>query len=136
MTFKIILNKKIIVVLVVCSMESFVDVVYAKKDDLFNAVRRAMFYRNEKMHNDAVSFTKYYYSVLLNTIKKDIPDHAINCSFSLNSEYLNGSFIYSLCFEIPKEQQYYSRYKGKTCHSYESFCEELWNDLEDLEGYW
>ena len=109
----------------------FIDVVFATKDDLFGAVRKAMFRDNERYHDDRRYLIKEEYRSMMNTIKK-IPDNAINCCLEIVEDWFDGEFVYSLSYDIPKEQQYSIKQKGTQTVYYTNYNRDLWDDLQDL----
>lgn len=68
----------------------FVDVVFPTKDDLFCVVRSRALACGNGIHIDSC------YRTLLITIKKEIPDNAINCYFSIEEEWTEDSAASSM----------------------------------------
>ena len=111
---------------------NFIDEVFATKDDLFSAVRKAMFRDNERYHDDRRYLIKEEYRSMMNTIKHKIPDNAINCCFEIVEDWFSEKFTYSLSYDIPKEQQYNINQKGTQTAYRTNYNQDLWDDLRCL----
>ena len=111
---------------------NFIDEVFATKDDLFGAVCKAMFRDNERYHDDSRCLIKEEYRTMMNTIKKNIPDNAINCCLEIVEDWFDGEFVYSLSYDTPKEQQYNIKQKGTQTTYYKNYNQDLWDDLQCL----
>ena len=69
---------------------------------------------------------------MMNTIKEDIPDNAINCCFKITEDWFDGEFVYSLSYDTQKEQQYNIKQKGTQTTYYKNYNQDLWDDLQCL----